>query len=248
MDSDHVLVLFLGLVLVGAAVALAYTSPAVFGGESDGVGGASLTSFETADAYCGDPNTTSGSTFTRDAPAGEALVINQSVPVPTNDTTVSASLEEFGPRRYILAVTRETPERTPTETPTPEPDTATPTAGNESQTTEANATRANETATDAANETADANETATETPTPTPSPTPTETVEPCHPEVRYNATIEVSHPEDYTVIVTYDGEFVTAYWGEGDDSGSHKTLPDQPETADGENETAAMRARGRATP
>jgi len=46
MDSDHVLVLFLGLLLVGAAVALAYTSPAAFGGDSEGIGGATLASFE----------------------------------------------------------------------------------------------------------------------------------------------------------------------------------------------------------
>jgi len=164
MDSDHVLVLFLGLLLVGAAVALAYTSPAAFGGDSEGIGGATLASFEATDVYCGDPNTTSGSAVSQDISGGEALVLDRSLPVASNDTTVSASLEEFGPDRYLLEITSETPEQTPTETPTPE--TASPTAtpvngtgtqvnetatpapnGTEGDGTDANATAANATAT-----------------------------------------------------------------------------------------------------
>lgn len=248
MDSDHVLVLFLGLVLVGAAVALAYSSPAAFGGESDGIGGASLASFETTDVYCGDPNSTSGSAFSHDINGGEALVLNQSVPVATNGTTVSGSLEEFGPQRYVLAITRETPERTPTETPTPDTETPMATPAND---TGANGTGANETedseetangANESANATTGANETVTEETTterPTPTPTPTDGGSQCHPEVRYNATIHLAQPDEYTVVVTYDGEFVGAHWREGSDGGSYDTIPEQPATENEENEAAA---------
>jgi len=249
MDSDHVLVLFLGLLLVGAAVALAYTSPAAFGGDSEGIGGATLASFEATDVYCGDPNTTSGSAVSQDISGGEALVLDRSLPVASNDTTVSASLEEFGPDRYLLEITSETPEQTPTETPTPE--TASPTAtpvngtgtqvnetatpapnGTEGDGTDANATAANATAT---NETS-ANETDTAT---EPTPTPTETAQVCHPEVTYNATVHIAQPDEYTVVVTYDGEFVAGHWRDGDDGGSYDTLPERPELEGGTNETAA---------
>ena len=252
MDSDHVLVLFLGLVLVGAAVALAYSSPAVFGGDTDGIGGASLASFETTDVYCGDPNSTSGSTLSRDIRGGEALVFNQSVPVPSNDTNLSASFEQFGPQRYLLEISRETPEPTPTTTPPPTPDTETGTA------TPVNATGTTETAngttetTAPANTTTAANETATETPTPTdrptPTPTPTETGSTCHREIRYNATIHLAQPDEYTVVVTYDGELIAAHWQEGSDGGSFDRFPEQPTTAGGRNETAAAVASVRRPP
>ena len=252
MDSDHVLVLFLGLVLVGAAVALALSSPALFGEPADGVEDANLASFETTEPFCGDPNASSGSALSHEVRGGEALVLNESIPVATNDTTVSGTLEQFGPERYVLQITRETPERTPTETPTP--GTATPTAtpvngtetaavnGTETGRNGGNQTGANETTapngtatatatTERANATADANETATaDGNTSTPTPTPTEPGSACHPKVRYNATIVLAQPEEYTVIVTYDGEFVGAHWADGEDGGSYDTVPVQPES------------------
>jgi|GEM_PF-3154237 len=243
MDSDHVLVLFLGLVLVGAAVALALSFPAAFGGDSEGIGGATLASFETTDVYCGDPNTTSGSAVREDISGGEALVLNRSLPVASNDTTVSASFEEFGPQRYLLEITSETPEATRTETSTPE--TATPTAtpvnGTATNETDVNQSTTEPTATaTAANET-DGNRTgANETASPTEvTTTPTETGSTCHPEVMYNATIQIAQPDEYTVVVTYDGEFVAGHWRDGDDDGSYDTLPERPEREGGANETAA---------
>ncbi|SFR98344.1 hypothetical protein SAMN05216559_2016 [Halomicrobium zhouii] len=245
MDSDHVLVLFLGLVLVGAAVALALSFPAAFGGDSEGIGGATLASFETTDVYCGDPNTTSGSAVREDISGGEALVLNRSLPVASNDTTVSASFEEFGPQRYLLEITSETPEATPTETPRPE--TATPTStpvnGTATNGSSANQTTAAPTPTStAANETESngtgSNGTATSTEV-TPTPTPTETGATCHPEIQYNATIHIAQPDEYTVVVTYDGEFVAGHWRDGDDDGTYDTLPERPETESEANETAA---------
>lgn len=235
MDSDHVIVLFLGLLLVGAAVALAYSSPAGLGGESDGFGGASLASFETTDAYCGDPNSTRGTAITEDVSDGEALVLNQSIPVPTNDTDVSASLEEFGPQRYVLTLTRETPDRTATATPTPDTETPTATPPNASATDSATATDADGRST----ETAGGNETATDRPTAesTPTETPTTTGPTCHPHVRYNATVHVAQPNEYTVVVTYDGEFIAAHWRDGDDRGSYDTIPEPPEAEGGRNGT-----------
>lgn len=236
MDSDHVLVVFMGLVLVGAAVALAYSSPAVFGDDSDGVSDANLASFETTDTYCGDPNTTSGSAVSQDVDGGEALVLNQSLPVATNDTEVSGSLEDFGPQRYILQITSETPEATPTSTPDTETPTATPVP--DTETPVANETGENEStnATGGTNETETERATATDEATPT--PTPTDAGSECHPEVRYNASIHVAHPDEYTVIVTYDGEFVAAHWRDGSDGGSYDTIPEQPEAEEGQNATA----------
>ena len=246
MDSDHVLVLFLALILVGAAVAIALTSPSLFGGESEGVAAANLGSFETTGPFCGDPNTTSASAATRDAPAGEALVLTGTVPVPSNDTAVSASLNEFGPQRFILEVTRETPTDTPTPTPTSTPTpTPTPTTTPTSTTTDggttgtaANGTSGTERPANASrvNGTATARETPTDTPTPT--PTPADTGSDCHPTIRYNATIHVSQPSEYTVFVTYEGELVGAHWGEGDDTGWYDRIPEQPETEEPANATA----------
>lgn len=230
MDSDHVLVLFLGLVLVGAAVALAYSSPAAFGGDSDGIGDASLASFETTDTYCGDPNSTSGSTVSHDINGGEALVLNQSIPVATNDTEVSGSLDNFGPQRYILQVTREAPEGTPTPTPDTETPTATPV--NDTESPVANGTEANGTTNESTNATDGANETVTERTTTADEATPTNAGSECHPEIRYNATIHIAQPDEYTVIVSYDGEFIAAHWRDGSDGGSYDTIPEQPEAED----------------
>lgn len=235
MDSDHVLVLFLGLVLVGAAVALAYTSPAAFGGDSDGIGGATLASFETTDVYCGDPNTTSGSAVSENISGGEALVLERSLPVSSNDTTVDASFEEFGPDRYLLEITSETTESNATETPTPETaaPTATPVDGTASNETGENQTTAGPTSTSTASSGTDANETETnQTATPTDAtatPTPTETESVCHPEITYNATVHIAQPDEYTVVVTYDGEFVAGHWQNGDDDGTYDRLPERPE-------------------
>lgn len=251
MDSDHVIVLFLALVLVGAAVALAYSTPALLGNESENVSDASLASFETTEPYCGDPNSTSASARTHDIPVGEALVISESIPVASNDTTVTASLEEFGPQRYILNVERETAERTPT--PTPSTETATPandSTTNESTETAANASSPTESPTtadaDESNTTGnDANETATATAEQestetrsTPTPTPTDAGSDCHPTVEYNATIHITQPDEFTVLVTYDGELVGAHWRDGDDAGSFGKLPEQPPTTDGPNGTS----------
>ena len=275
MDSDHVLVVFFALVLVGAAVALAYSAPAFLGDGAGGVGDASLASFETSQPYCGDPNTTSGSAFSRDIAGGQALVINDTVPVASNDTRVSATLEEFGPERYILQVTRETPERTATPTPTATPTetataTATPTATpvpNATRTPNATETATTATRTDGpgatggdptANETANAtNGTATEravttteraTATPTPGAT---TGEECFLEVGYNATIHVAQPTDYTLLITYDGELVGAHWREGEDDGSFDRVPSVPrtdETGNGSERLRTVQARSTGSP
>lgn len=245
MESDHVLVLFLALVLVGTAVGIGLTSPSLLGGDGGGDGrenvtDANLAAFETAGPVCGDPNTTSLSAVSNDAPAGETLVLTQTLPVPSNDTTVSATLNEFGPQRFLLAIESETPERTATPTPAATPtSTATPSP-----------TRANATATDSTNRTVgnatDPNGTAAATATTGPTEnlttatqtaTPTPVTPDCHPAVQYNATIDIEQPSDYTVVVTYDGELVAARWGEGDDRGTYDRLPELPETEEAENAT-----------
>lgn len=171
---------------------------------------------------------------------------------------MSASLDSFGPQRYILEITRESPEPTATptpDTPTPTPDTPTPTPTPANQTETAGGTderatdstgTATETGTATANRTAITTEatpsqTPTQTPTPTPSPTPTQTPteagSECYPELRYDATIEIAQPQEYTVLVTYDGEIVGAHWREGEETGSYDTIPERPETPEPETES-----------
>lgn len=198
MDADHVLVLLIALVLVGAAVSLALTTPSLFGGRPDDVADASLASFETSEPYCGDPDRTTGSSVSHDVTGGEAIVINKTIPVATNDTAVNATLAEFGPQRYILEVTRETPNGT----------TAPSTA--DSAATVANGSTAQE----------------------------------CHPQVGYNASIHVGQPDEYTVLVTYDDELVSAYWREGSDGGSYGRIPDPVETTTPGNRTETADGRG----
>lgn len=203
MDSDHALVLFLALVLVGAAVALAYASPLLLGGRSDGVADASLAEFETTEPYCGDSNQTTGSAVTRDVAGGEALVIDGQIPVSTNDTVVNASFDEFGPQQFVLDVTRTEPQnQTVTETATPTETTATEPNATPGVTTEQG----------------------------------TATAGPCYLVVGYNATIHLTRPREYTVLVTYDDELVSAYWRDGNETGSFNRLPERPR--DGGNETA----------
>lgn len=215
MDSDHVLVLFLALVLVGAAVALAYTSPLVFGDEEE-VTDATLASFETTEPYCGDRDTIRGSSMTYDRTNGETLVINQTVPVPSNDTAVNASLDEFGPQRFILKVERKTGEnQTESHTPAPGDD-----AENDGQVSLFDG--------DATTGTGESND--------------EDSV--CHPEVRYNATINIDQPGEYTVLVTYDDELVNVHWRDDGDSGTYSKLPDPPaETAENNETTPTENAR-----
>lgn len=247
MDSDHVFVLFLGLALVGAAVSIAFASPTLFGGESDGITDASLASFETTEPYCGDPNTTTGSTLTRDVTGGQALVINETIPVASNETEVTAEFDTIGTQRYILEISRETPEptATPTATPTPTP-TPMPTQTADNRTT-ANATTTNQepvtgtngTATAASNGTVtEGTEQGAEMNRTTATPTSTETATECYLEVGYNASIALANPDDYTVLVTYDGELVGAYWREGEDSGSFDRVPERPDPTETANGTA----------
>ena len=192
MDADHALVLFLGLVLVGAAVSVALTTPSLLGGQSDDVADASLASFETTEPYCGEPDRATGSSLSHDVTGGEAIVINKTIPVATNDTVVNASLTEFGPQRYILEVTRETPNRT----------------------------------------------TASETVDTAAVPTNGSAAQGCYLEVGYNASIHVGQPSEYTVLITYDDELVSAYWNDGSDGGSYDRIPDPVRTTTAANRTA----------
>ncbi len=253
MDSDHVLVLFLALVLVGTAVGIGLTSPSLFGGDDgdgpESVTDADLAAFETTGPVCGDPNTTSLSAVSNDAPAGETLVLTQTLPVPSNDTTVSATLNEFGPQRFLLEIESETAERTATPTPTATPTstvTPSPTGANGTATDAPNGTAGNATVTTTESSTAnatDAGGTAAATATTEPAEnrttaTPTPAASDCFPAIQYNATIEIDQPGDYTVVVTYDGELVAARWGEGEDRGTYDRLPELPETEEAATENA----------
>ena len=211
MDTDHVLVVFLGLVLVGAAVALAYGSPAILGDGTGGVGTADLRSFETTAPQCGAPNGTAGSAFSSEVDDGEVLVLNESVPVTANDTRLTASLEEFGPGRYVLAVTRE---RNRTG--------ATPTGDG--------------TATDRSTEAG------TEAPNGSTASPRAEDDGECRLTVRYTARVHLPRPDEYTVLVTHDGELVGGHWRDGGDDGSFDRMPERTPTPRAGNQTETENA------
>jgi hypothetical protein len=63
----------------------------------------------------------------------------------------------------------------------------------------------------------------------------------CHLEIRYNATMNVSTPDSYTIVVTVDGELETVLWSTprasgGSDRGTTNSDPD-PGDDNGSNDT-----------
>lgn len=160
MKSEHVL-LGVVAVLVVAALAVASVFVAGFAVETplqsdDGFDETALRSFETTDARCADPNVHNSSSRSRPAPGGRLLSVTDSIAVESRDATVSARLDEFGPGRHVLEVSRD------------------PGTGS-----------------------AD-----------------------CHLEIRYNATLNLTRPNDYTLVVTHDDRLVGGHWGEKNGGGS----------------------------
>lgn len=96
----------------------------------------------------------------------------------------------------------------------------------------------------------------TETPTATPagdappggqgSPTVTPTEE-CTYVVRYNATVEFARESDWTLLTTYEGELVSAYWRDDVASGSFESFPATP-AADNATEATPPTATVREDP
>jgi len=158
VKSEHVLI---GAATVLAVVAVASVLVAGFAVDTplqndDGFDETTLHSFETTDARCTDPNVHNSSSRSRPVPGGRLLSINDSIAVDGRDTTVSAEVYEFGPGRYVLAVSR---------------DPGTESAG-------------------------------------------------CHLDIRYNATLNLTRPKDYTLVITHDDRLVGGHYGEKNGGGS----------------------------
>lgn len=157
MDRRYALAGLLTLVAVSGAatVAVGTTPPLQFGDEDPAFEETSLHTFEPIDTRCAAERTEPDATVSRPVPGGRRVHINQTIDVDAHDTTLSASLDRFGPGRYVLDVARD------------------PGA-------------------------ADAN---------------------CDLSVRYNATLNVSTPDDFTLVVTHDDRLVGTYFSDADASG-----------------------------
>lgn len=112
-DATERSVLRAGLLLAGlVVVSLAVTATAVtgtlpgLGGDADEVAGAELASFETDAPRCGTHRSSNHSTSVRPDDGGYRLHINETLPVASRNSTLSADVETVGEGRYHLDVAR----------------------------------------------------------------------------------------------------------------------------------------------
>lgn len=65
-----------------------------------------LASFETTAPACGAPRSSNATSGSRPVGGGTQLTLNRSIPVPSRDAELEASLAEVGPGRYVLDIDR----------------------------------------------------------------------------------------------------------------------------------------------
>lgn len=152
-------VVILAAVVGGTVVAVSATGIGPFASDN-GFERPELASFETTGPACVGPWADNSSTVSQPAEGGTRLIINETIPVASRNTTLDPSFDDLGPGRYHLDVERRH------------------SAGS-----------------------AD-----------------------CRLAMRYNATLNLTESNGYTVVITYDGQLKQVQWSEPNAAGVSKQV------------------------